>query len=279
MTLGIRKTFYLGDLNQDGRIDEDDYDILYDFVNGNRGLTNYQKKLADLTQTGGDPTIADLNCLRAFIDLSLTQRPDGSYYTPVGDLERVGYTGAMTASTVETLEGFTVKLYILRTSDYDNMSEEFDDNYASMIISDLREYKVLPLDIIVDLHSIKKYYWSLKGRYVTKTPLSKDELQNITIKINNYMRYVYAPEKINFNEVPSYKDVMELILGIDNRILMVDIDPFVYVDENGEEVSKEVITGRYTQVVKKLDDINEANNLHYTITLDKAPVLPRFCCN
>ena len=277
MTHGVKKTFWLGDINQDGQIDEDDYELLNDYLNGDTTLTKYQKELADVTQTGGDPTSADLACIRAFLDSHPVERPDGSYYIPVGDLTRVGYTGSQTASTVELLDGFTVKLYILRTEDYDLQDEEFDQNYSSMIISDLQEYKVLPLDIIVDLHSVKKYYWSLKGRYVTKEPLSRDDLQDITLNMNRLLRYNYSAEKINFNEAVNYREVINDLMSVDPRILMVDLDPITYVDSDGNNVSKDVVTGKYTQFVPALNDSEPLNNLHYIIQLDNVPILPRKC--
>lgn len=275
MTLGVKKTFWLGDINQDGAIDEDDYALLENYLNGDTTLTKYQKQLADVTQTGGDPTNADLSCIRAFLDSHPVERPDGSYYIPVGDLSRIGYTGSQTASTVELLDGFTVKLYILRTEDYDLQDDEFDQNYAAMIISDLQEYKILPLDIEVDLHSIKKYYWSLKGRYVTKEPLNRDDLQDITLNMNRLLRYMYSADKVNFNEVVNYREVINALMTVDNRLLMIDLDPITYVDEEGNSVDKSVVTGKYSQYVEKLNDSNPLNNLHYVIQLENAPILPR----
>lgn len=279
MTLGVKKTFWLGDINQDGVIDLDDYYLLNDYLNGDAKLTAYQKQLADVTQTGGDPTDDDLNCIKAFLDSHPVERPDGSYEVPISELSKIGYTGAQTASTTELLDGFTVKLYILRTEDYDLQDEEFDQNYASMIISDLQEYKVLPIDIVVDLHSIKKYYWSLEGRYVTKEPLSRDDLQDITLGINRVLRYNYSPEKVNFNETPNYRQIIDDIMNVDSRILMVDLEPITFTDESGNKVSKETVTGRYIQNVAKLNDPDPVNNLHYIIQLENTPILPRKCCH
>lgn len=281
MTHGLLKTFYLGDLNQDGVIDEDDYDLLNDYVTDpiQHPLTAYQRQLADLDQSGEYPNSADLACLRAFLDSHPVQKPDGSYEIPIGSLSQVGYTGMQQASTTELLEGFTVKLYILRTEDYDSMDPEFDDAFSTMIISDLREYKVLPLDIIVDLHSIHKYYWSLQGKFVTKVPLSRDELQDIIVEINRTLRFNYAPENVEFNSSVDYREVITKILEVDNRILMVDLEPIQYEDDEGKIVSKETVTGRYTQIIKPLDDPDPLNNLHYTIQLENAPILPRFISN
>lgn len=278
MTHGVKKTFWLGDINQDGVIDWDDYYLLDDYLNGDKTLTAYQKQLADVTQTGGNPTKDDLDCIKAFLESHPVEKADGSYYVPVGDLTKIGYTGAQTASTVELLDGFTVKLYILRTEDYNTQDEEYDENFASMIISDLQEYKVLPINIEVDLHSIKEYYWSLQGRYITKEPLSRDELQEITLGINRTLRYNYSADKVNFNEAVNYRQIISDIMAVDSRILMVDLDPITYTDGDGHTVSKETVTGKYTQFVERLNDKEPLNNLHYVIELENAPILPRFCC-
>ena len=281
MTHGEKKTFYLGDLNQDTNIDEDDYSILANYINDpiSNPLSSYQMQLADLNQDGLVDS-ADLACLRAFLDSEPEQQIDGSYICT--NLAEADGTGTMTATTIELLNGFTVKLYILRTDEYEDTDDEsngeFDDAYVSMIISDLQEYKVLPIDIVVELHAIGRYYWSLKGRFITKQPLSRNELQNILVSINRVLKYNYSIEKVNFNELPNYREVITQILGVDNRILMVDLEPITYMDSEGNEVSKERITGKYTQVVPKLENEEEYNNLHYTFTLENAPILPRFSC-
>lgn len=278
MTHGVKKTFYLGDLNQDTYIDEDDYDILGNYISDptTYPLTTYQMKLADINQDGLVDS-ADLACLRAFLDSHPTRNIDGSYV--INNLTQVGGAGTMTASTTELLDGFTVKLYILTTDDYADMDEDMEDAYASMIISDLQEYKVLPISIIVDLHSIKRYYWSLSGKFVTKQPLPKDDLQDIIVKINRTLRYAYSAEKVNFNTAVNYREIINLILAVDNRILMVDLDPITYTDAEGNTVSKDVVTGKYTQVIPKLTNTNPLLNTHYTAIIENAPILPRFGCS
>ena len=275
---GVKKTFYLGDLNQDNLIDEDDYSILADYINDPSAhpLTSYQMKLADGNQDGVVDS-ADLACLRAFLDSHPVQQIDGSYIC--NNLAESGGIGTITASTTELLDGFTVKLYILRTEDYDSMDPEFDDAYTTMIISDLQEYKVLPIDIQVELHAIGKYFWSLQGKFVTKQPLSRDDLQNIIVSINRTLRYNYSVEKMNFNELPNYREIITNILAVDNRILMVDLEPIKYEDEEGKTVPKEKITGKYTQTVPQLNNSDTSLNRHYTFKLENAPILPRFSCS
>ena len=143
-----------------------------------------------------------------------------------------------------------------------------------MIMSDLQEYKILPLTINIDLHSINKYYWPIKGKFLTKEPLTRDELQPIMINKKKKKRYKYAIDKVNFNSIINYKEVIETILAVDNRILMVDLDPIEYTDEEGNSISKSQLTGDYTVTIPKLNNSTAADNLHYTFKLANAPLLP-----
>ena len=65
-------------------------------------------------------------------------------------------------------------------------------------------------------------------------------------------------------------------MSVDNRILMVDLEPIEYYDDEGNQVSKEVVTGKYQQYVEKLNDSEPLNNLHYSIQIENTPILPRF---
>ena len=278
MTHGEKKTFYLGDINQDTYIDEDDYTKLADYLSSptDYPLSAYQLKLADVNQDGLVDN-ADLACLRAFLDSEPEQQIDGSYICT--NLAEAGGTGVQTASTIELLGGYTVKLYILRTEDYDNEDEDYEEAYITRIQDDLAEYKALPLDIIIDLHNIGMYYWSIEGKFITKQPLYRNDLQNIIVNINTTLRYFYSRSKVNFNELPNYREIITDILAVDNRILMVDLEPIKYEDIDGNEVPKEEITGKYSQVVPMLDDEDPLQNLHYIIQLENGPILPRFYCN
>ena len=322
---GIKKTFYIGDINQDGTIDDLDYQMLVDYVKepALNALTTYQLKLADISQDGDPIGNTDVQMFYNFLhpkmwslgDINqdgivnhvdnpeasgltdfqirlcdLTQdgnvdqqdidflrqwltyeNPDELPKISDNSVDEVGYTGRNTVSTIETLDSFIVKLYILPTESYENYTEE---DFGDMIRDDLQEYKILPLDIQVDTHSINKYYWSVKGKFYTRTPLSRDELQTIIVNINNDLRYIYSIDKINFNTVINYKEVIETMLAVDSRILMIDLEPIEYVDSEGNVVGKELITGDYTQVVTRLNDSEESNNLHYSITLENTTVLP-----
>lgn len=249
--------YYVGDINKDTYINEEDVTILENYLadSTSNPLTTYQRKLADINQDGLI-TSEDLQCLKNYL---------------AGDYQNAGQAGVQQLSDIELLDGFIVKLYILRTEDWETVE---DDTYKTMIMSDLQEYKILPLTINIDLHSINKYYWTIKGKFLTKEPLTRDELQTIMININNDLRYKYAIDKVNFNSIINYKEVIETILAVDNRILMVDLDPIEYTDEEGNSISKSQLTGDYTVTIPKLNNSTAADNLHYTFKLANAPLLP-----
>lgn len=257
---GIFVTNYIGDINQDGVIDSQDWDMLNNYLTDSvqYPLTSYQRQLADTNQDGAQLNQADLNCIQAYID---------------GNIGEAGpYIGQQTIKTLQTLDGFVVKLYILREEAY----EEYDDEaYANQIITDLQQYKILPLTIQVDLHSIQKFYWTIRGKFYTKEPLARDELQTIIVNINNQLRYDYSLDKMNFNTLINYREVLGKILDVDNRILMVDLDPIIYTDEDGNELSKEALTCVYKMIVPMLQkDPSATDYLHYEFDLEHTTVLP-----
>ena len=263
------KMWSLGDINQDGIVNQEDLNILESYVDNpeNSGLTDFQIRLCDLTQDGNVDQ-QDIDFLREWLT---HENPDELPKISDNSTDEIGYTGRITVSTIETLDSFIVKLYILPTESYEDYTEE---DFGDIIRNDLQDYKILPLEIEIDTHSINRYYWSVKGKFYTKTPLSRDELQTIIVNINNDLRYIYSTDKVNFNTVINYKEVIETMLNVDNRILMIDLEPIEYVDSEGNVVGKELITGTYTQIVPMLNDSDNANNLHYSITLENTTILP-----
>ena len=263
------KMWSLGDINQDGIVNQEDLNILESYVDNPEasGLTDFQIRLCDLTQDGKVDQ-QDIDFLREWLTY---ENPDELPKISDNSIDEIGYTGRITVSTIETLDSFIVKLYILPTESYEDYTEE---DFGDIIRNDLQDYKILPLEIEIDTHSINRYYWSVKGKFYTKTPLSRDELQTIIVNINNDLRFIYSTDKVNFNTVINYKEVIETMLNVDNRILMIDLEPIEYVDSEGNVVGKELITGTYTQIVPMLNDSDNANNLHYSITLENTTILP-----
>lgn len=259
---GIPTTYYLGDIDMDGEITELDYDMLRAYL-ANPTVYRFpinhelQLRLADVNQDG---VVDDNDRIALYAFLHPTE--DIDEYEQIIESAQ---TGVGTVTTTEYLNSFEVKLYILRTDEYEGFD---DDSYKTMILTDLEQYKILPLSITIDLDSINKYYWSVTGTFYTKSPLSRDELQTIIVNINDTLRYKYSPDKVNFNTLINYRTVIEDILAVDNRILMVDLDPIVYTDEEGNSVDKKQLTGNYEQVYIISDSLGDINQDGTVNTLD-----------
>ena len=262
---GISVNFSVGDINEDGKIDSKDYNLLNNFLADPTSypLTPYQRRLANCKGSAdGIITSEDLKLLGNYIAGNMI---DASGKPLTGDI------GIKSIPDIETLTSFVVKLYILRTEAYEDYP---DDAFETSVKSTLQEYKILPLQIVVDLHSITNYYWTIKGTFMTKTPLSRDELQTIMVNINNQLRYKYSIEKVNFNTTVSYREIIETILAVDSRILMVDLDPIQYTDVEGNIVPKEQVTGKYKYYVDQLQNEKPSDNLDYSFTIPNVPLLP-----
>jgi hypothetical protein len=94
------------------------------------------------------------------------------------------------------------------------------------------------------------------------------------VNINNTLRHTFARDKINFNTGVNYRELIDIILGVDNRILMVDLDPISYVNAMGEPATREQITGNYSLTVPLLTNEDVAQNLHYIFKLPEVSILP-----
>ena len=139
---GTVLNYYVGDINMDGVITQEDYVALQNYLAdpNTYPLSSYQKELADCNQSGGNLTTDDLKCLY-------------NYLNKISDPN--SKVGLVKLSQTQLLNGFTVKLYIARTEQYEDLDEP---TYKSIITTDLQQYKILPLTIDVDLDSIKRYY-------------------------------------------------------------------------------------------------------------------------
>ena len=265
MTHGMVVNFQVGDINMDGRIDGQDVTLLTNYITDPIAypLSPYQRRLANCDgDLQGRVDTNDLACLNNFVTGNMF---DSDKVALTGDV------GTKSIPDVETLSTFIVKLYILRDEAYEDYP---DDEYTTIVKTSLQEYKILPLQIVVDLHSITNFYWTIKGKFMTKTPLTKDELQTIIVNINNQLRYKYSIDKVNFNTVRNYREIIETILAVDSRILMVDLDPIEYLDAEGNIVPKERVTGQYKYVVPMLQNASDADNLDYNFQIPNVPLLP-----
>lgn len=254
---GVEVNLYVGDINGDGKIDEEDKKLLENYLSNpsEYPLDSVQKKVADTNQDG-KINATDLAIMDAFLNKDLEHSG-----------EKIGNT--MIHDT-KLLAPFQVKLYILRTEEWEGTEDQV---YETMVQTALADYKVLPLDIIVDLHSVKEYYWTPTGTIYMTEPMSLDDLQDVFVNINNALRFAYNVDKINFNETRDYMDIIETIMSVDPKIRHVDLDPIKYFDEEGKEIEGSYINGKFKMEIPKGTSSNPADNLTYKITIPNAPIL------
>ena len=172
----------------------------------------------------------------------------------------------------KTLDSYVVKIYIVRTPEY---ADTNPDSYKEQIKTELMAYKLMPLQIIVDLESIRKYIWSVKGTVYLREPVAVDKANDILVKINNQLKYVYDSSRVEFNTPIKYIDVVQTILDTDPLIYHVDLDPLSYRDDSHPDdvVTNDTISGKCTKEIP-----TEEGTYKYNLSLlnenDKTPIKP-----
>lgn len=163
-------------------------------------------------------------------------------------------------------EDFTVNIYVDRTDEY---ATDDPDSFKEMIKTNLNNYRMMPLEVNVDLESINRYYWTVKGDLYLTQPVDVDTAKALLVNVNNMLKYQYGPSKVNFNQDIRYIDVVKTIMGTDKLINYVDLDQITYTDNKGNPIDKSLITGKYTETFPCVD-----NQLTYDIQLENYPVRP-----
>lgn len=254
---GFVSTYVYGDINMDGSVDIFDQQELENYINNSQEhpLTADQLKLADVNGDG-DVNQEDLDLIKKFIG---------------GDVEDTGRIGESVSFTTP-LDSYIVKLYIVRTPEYED--DEDDEAYKQMVKTELQQYKMMPLEIDVDLDSIKNYYWTVKGEVYLKAPVDLDTAQELLININNQLKFDYGVDKVDFNTTVRYIDVINSIMGVDSTIEYVDLQPIEYQDEEGNIVDSSLISGKAEDIIPNnpSDESGEGKDLVYDFTLPNVPI-------
>lgn len=258
---GIVHDAIFGDLYGHGIVDESSLNLVRKFVSDpvTYPLTNEQYKLADVNDDGVVDDL-DVQCIEHFIDGQT-------------DTEIVGRCGTPTLYS-EPLPDLTVKMYIVRTPGEEGL--ETPEAFAQRIQTSLKPYKLMPLEVIVDTESVKKYYWTVKGKLYLKKPVKFDVAQDLLVALNNQLIFDFAVNKIPFNTGIRYIDVVHSIEDKTDVTLIdhVDLDPIIYTTDEGDEVPINDITGENSQEVTLNSNDGTTESMHYKGKLIKYPVKP-----
>lgn len=153
--------------------------------------------------------------------------------------------------------------------------------YQNRILSHINKFKMLPLSYQVHIDNIQTtenenvtqmYYWYPDITIYLKKQVDSKEASSILAEVYNALFERYKYENVDFNEVPKTVDIIETVQNASDIILYLDIDGIVYLDSQGKEVNKELITCSYTEIVpiqtnKKynitLNTLNGKRNIQY----------------
>lgn len=170
---------------------------------------------------------------------------------------------------------YQVVLYIVREEEYESDDPEA---YKQQVLTELKDYKLMPLTLVINLEDIKFFYWTVTGTLYLKEPVSIDTAKDIITAVNNRLKFIYSPEYINFNEEIKFIDVVDTIREVSPLIHYVELDPISYQviktkPETGEEyfepVDKSLISGNKTKTISVLNNPDPSDNLVYNFTLLK----------
>lgn len=175
----------------------------------------------------------------------------------------------------DDLSVLDLNIYIATTEDYPIETQEDEDLFIESVDYALRDNKMIPLNINVNLHGIHYFNWNVAGKIYTKELITIDRAQDIIVNINNKLKQKYAISNMQFNSTVNYVDVVDDILGIDALIKNVYLEPIVftdtvpYIDFSGNEqilkVDAETITGNYTLITQCVKNVGKVLK---TISID-----------
>jgi len=163
----------------------------------------------------------------------------------------------------------TVKIYITKEPEYEDINPE---SYNEYINTELRSYKLIPIDIIVDTTSINYYYWTVKGDLFLTTPATIDKCNDLLVRVNNQLRFMFSQSKVGYNQTVKFLDVINKTMLTDKVINYAEIDPIEYKDSLGNIVPNNVITGKYTQEFPNHNV--SVPNFNYTLQALEFPIKP-----
>lgn len=274
------------------RVDSTVYSI--DTVTGNvqnasdnLNLTNYRSTL------GYDPETPDearkeskkyINTIDTLVTLQDFERAV-SRMNGVAKVLALDLTNDPNLSTVpeDELAGnlYKVNIYIDRVADYEDSvvdpDDEFEyqkylaneDAFKAAILTQLSQYKLMPLNINVDIRNIDRYYWTVKGELYLNEPVDIDTSRELITHINNELKFIYSNSEVDFNTVVKYIDVVNSIIDVDPIINYVDLEQIQIIDKDGNVVPECYVTGRYKEIIP-----GDPSRLSYNFTLQNVPVRP-----
>ena len=119
----------------------------------------------------------------------------------------------------------SVNIYITPNNNY--LEENFSD-YQNDIDNDIYNSKVISLDVNTTTQGIDYYKWEISGIIYLKSPVTYTKAQGILVAINNNLKQLYTPDRIDYCEPIKPVTLSDQILNVDKLIHYIDIDKITY---------------------------------------------------
>ena len=139
---------------------------------------------------------------------------------PIDDLNYI-----LSVNKNKELNNRSVNIYITPNNNYSN--ENFSD-YQNDIDNDIYNSKIISLDVNTTTQGIDYYKWEVSGIIYLKSPVTYTKAQGILVAINNNLKQLYTPNRINYCEPIKPVTLSDQILNVDKLIHYIDIDKITY---------------------------------------------------
>lgn len=168
---------------------------------------------------------------------------------------------------------FDIQVFVKLTEDAEaRLDVGSATSYKNRVLTHLNKFKMLPLNYTVHIDNVQTepdenvteiYHWYPDITIYLKEQVTADEAGAVLQEANNALLERYKYINVNFNEVPRIVDIIDTVQNSSDIILYLDIDGVNYTDVNGNSVTKEQVTGAYTDSINIIPD-----QMDYIITLN-----------
>ena len=162
-----------------------------------------------------------------------------------------------------------LNIYVTKTAEYETVP---DATFEMNILNNIKNKKLMLLDINVDFNSITEYKWAINGTVYLKEKVDITTATNICNAIDNALSLAYSKSNIGYNQIVGMSGLLTTIMNASPLILSVDVDSLDYYTKDTSvppvitPATKTDITGRYSLSTTATSTTN-------TYTLN-APVKP-----
>lgn len=185
----------------------------------------------------------------------------------ISGVENCVATDCFTDPDPSSLEANQVKLYITRSDYYeDTTTDSSKEAYIAMVKTELDQYNLVTKNILVDIDSIRYFYWTVTGTVYLNQPVDFDTSKDLITKINSNLSTIFSSANIDFNQAIKYIDVVNAIKSIDPLIYYIDLDQIEYHSKRSLSVDS-VVSEKELNGKNKITIPYKENSTEYIVNL------------